>query len=375
MLRRPCPLPLRARLLRGASWALLALAGCRFGSVGPVSDSIVGTLEHSEAIELGEPLCRLGTAMVSDAPACEDRAARIEQLQLALKELSGYGDRLSRLAGIPNVSLGPAPGAVIGLGEAVSGSSLSGVEKKGIETAAQILADVITTTVKRKALRKALAATDRSVQCLAWRSVEATEVWRRELARISEAGTKADALDIVLDPSIPRPPKPEAPEAEPAPAEEDPLAARVAEVEARQIEVEARLAEAEHDLGRTDERALESERLALRSVQVIAAEHDRRLAALERGLWAVALSHHHLACNAERLGTTRDRKLQAEVGEHVACVLERDRSPEEQSSQCRDVLAHAAALRANACQDLLRDGEGGEPEPNAPDCDARKAEE
>ncbi|MCA9655569.1 MAG: hypothetical protein H6712_03630 [Myxococcales bacterium] len=359
---RPLPRPgLRVGLLLTAS---LVGGACRFGSVSPVTESIAASAEHGEAVELGESLCRLGTAMVSDAPACEDRAEHIESFQLALGRLSAYGARLSGLAGIRSVDLGAAPGAMIRLGETVSGGTLDGVERKGIETAATILAEVITTAIKRKALRKAVISTDRSVQCLAWRSVEATEVWRRELARISEAGTKADALDLELDRSRSRVPIDDEPAA-PSPSPEeaaDPLAPRVEEVEAR-------LDELEHDLGKTGRRAMESERLALRSVQVIAAEHDRRLAALERGLWAVALSHHHLACHAERLGTTRDRTLRAEIGRRVACVLERERPAAERSAACRPVLERAEALRAHACEDLIRDGEDGTPIPAEPDCE------
>lgn len=367
MSRPPSP-RLLLRPLRRALLPLLLVAGCRFGSVSPVSESIAATAQHSEAVTLGESLCRLGTAMVSDAPDCEDRAAAIERLLVAVGELSTYGDRLARLAGIDSVSLGAAPGAVISLGEALAGGTLAGVERKGIETAAQIITDVITTSVKRRALRKAVVTSDRSVQCLAWRSVEATEVWRRELARIAEARAKADALDIVLGPSGPRGPEADVGGEGPAEAELGDQA-QPHPLQPRVVELEETVGELEEDMEGTTRRALESQRLALRSVQVIAAEHDRRLAALERGLWAVALSHHHLACNAERLGTTRDRGLRSEIGRRVACVLERERPPQERSAVCRPVLAQAEAMRAAACQELLRDGDDGKPEPVAPACD------
>lgn len=373
MSRLPSP-RLSLRPLRRALLPLLLVAGCRFGSVSPVSESIAATAQHSEAVSLGESLCRLGTAMVSDAPDCDDRAAAIDRLVLAVGELSSYGARLSRLAGIDSVDLGVAPGAVISLGETLGGGTLAGIERKGIETASQIITDVITTSVKRRALRKAVVTTDRSVQCLAWRSVEATEVWRRELARIAEARAKADALDIVLAPAAPRAPEADVDDEVPT---ETPTVASTQEqsrsqpdpIEPRVVALEEAVGELEEDTGRTTRRALESQRLALRSVQVIAAEHDRRLAALERGLWAVALSHHHLACNAERLGTTRDRGLRSEIDRRVACVLERERPPQERSAACRPVLAQAEAMRAAACQDLLRDGDDGKPEPVAPACD------
>ena len=378
------PSPLLSVLALG-----LATVGCRFKSVGPVTASIEATAVHSDAVDLSESLCLLGTALASDAPACDDQPARVEELQLAVGQLTNYGSRLSKLSGIRPVNLGPAPGAVIGLGEALSGSSLDGIERKGIHTASKILTNVITTAVKRKALRKAVGSTDRSVQCLAWRGYEATEVWRREVARIAEAGTKAEALDIALE-APPRPVEPPPPpaaasreEASTPPASKHPLAERVTEVERRQTELEGTVQDAERARSkaqrkqdRTDRRALESQRLALRSAQVIAADHDRRLAALQRGLWSVAVSHNHLACERDRLGTTKDRSLQRELGQQVACVLERDRPESEQSSECRPVLARAKWLRAHACEQLheLDDGgqakidEDGAPVPAGPRC-------
>ncbi|MEM7157485.1 MAG: hypothetical protein AAF799_31875 [Myxococcota bacterium] len=381
----------RSRYVPSPLVAALALClapfGCRFKSVSPVSASIEATAVHSDAIDLSESLCLLGTALASDAPACDDQSARVEALQLAVGQLSSYGGRLSKLSGIRPVNLGPAPGAVIGLGEAVSGSKLDGIERRGIQAASKILANVITTAVKRKALRTAVHDTDRSVQCLAWRGYEATEVWRREVARIAESGTKAEALDIALGapprPAEPPPPPPAAVEPSPTPPSKHPLAERVAEVEQKQAELEGALHEAEQTRARaarkqakTDRRALESQRLALRSAQVIAAEHDRRLAALQRGLWSVAVSHNHLACNRDRLGTTKDRALQAELGQLVACVLERDSMDSDRSSGCRSVLARAEWLRAHACEQLhqLDDAQqpvlddDGNPVPAAPRC-------
>lgn len=277
----------------------LAVTGCgNFGSLKPFQKSIDATRDAVPVLERRRDFCDLRDAIVGTQPSatapavpagnsavqqvtkCANQAP--EKLVRAVKKLSAYATSLGELGETSDLELGDATEALVKFGDAAAGAETEEGVSDAVVAASNILTKAVTHGYKRREIAKALRTTDRSVQCIAARSLFVIANGRvdvdEQLKKLDGINDKDQSYLKLLQEELKGTPSGSAAE------------------------------------------AVRRDIIMIRSVALHYRELSSEFEQLERGLKAVAVAHSVLACGADDIGTGDDDDLKSKVEQGIKCV-------------------------------------------------------